>query len=180
MRVGAIMPVWALAAGGGRGKKTAVAALVLLWLAAGPAGATALHGEAAKCAAGAAGPAVHVRVTGFRDREGQLRVQVYRARQDEYLASGRYVARVDTPMTPAGDIAVCVPLPEAGPHVVAVMHDRDRSGRLNPWRDGVGFAGNPRLGLSKPPLERVTVTIEGVHRETVVLNYLRGLSVRPL
>lgn len=147
---------------------------------AGPADAATLHGEAARCAAGATGPAVHVRVTGFRDREGQLRVQVYRAREEEYLASGRHVARVDTPMTPAGDISVCVALPEAGPHVVAVLHDRDASGRLNPWRDGVGFARNPRLGLGKPPLARVTVEVSGVIRETVVLNYLRGLSVRPL
>ncbi|MFN7175890.1 MAG: DUF2141 domain-containing protein [Thermaurantiacus sp.] len=149
-------------------------------LAAAPAPGTMLHGDAAKCARDAAGPAVHVRVTGFRDRQGQLRVQVYRASEEEYLASGRYVARVDTPMTAAGDMAVCVPLPSAGPHVVAVLHDRDASGRLNPWRDGVGFAGNPRLGLSKPPLPRVTVEVAGVHRETVVLNYLRGLSVRPL
>jgi uncharacterized protein (DUF2141 family) len=178
--MGAIMPGRALAAGPVGGKAAVVAALGALLLAAMPGTAAVLHGDAARCARGASGPAVHVQVTGFRDRQGQLRVQVYRARDEEYLASGRYVARVDTPMTRAGDMAVCVPLPEPGPHVVAVLHDRDASGRLNPWRDGVGFAGNPRLGLSKPPLARVTVTVDGVHRETVVLNYLRGLSVRPL
>jgi uncharacterized protein (DUF2141 family) len=135
---------------------------------------------ASGCSPPGGGAAVLVEVSGFRDRQGQLRVQVYRARQEDYLASGRYVARVDTPVSAAGPMQVCVPLEEPGPHVIAVLHDRDRSGRLNPFRDGVGFAGNPRLGLGKPPLDAVTVEISGVYRTSVILNYLQGLSVRPI
>jgi uncharacterized protein (DUF2141 family) len=149
-----------------------------------PIGALTLPANEALAAPGCSPPdggaAVMVEVAGFRDRQGQLRVQVYRARQEEYLASGRYVARVDTSVGAAGPMQVCVPLEEPGPHVIAVLHDRDRSGRLNPFRDGVGFAGNPRLGLGKPPLDAVTVEVAGVYRTSVVLNYLQGLSVRPI
>ena len=129
---------------------------------------------------GGGGPAVLATVTGFADRKGQVRVAIYRAMAEEYLASGRTVAKVDTPVPAAGPAIVCVPLSAPGPHVVAVLHDRDKTGRMNPWRDGVGFAGNPHLGLGKPPLARVTVEIDGLVRAHVVLNYLQGLRVRPL
>ena len=47
--------------------------------------------------------------------------------------------------------------------------------------DGVGFAGNPRLGLRQPDIEEASA-LAGSRRTsiTVVMNYLRGLRMRPL
>ncbi len=159
-------------------------ALAAALCAAGPAAAPFPAAAAGKTAAtascGSGGPAVLATVSGFIDRAGQVRVAVYRAVEAEYLASGKTVARIDAPVPPEGPARLCVPLPAPGPHVVAVLHDRDRTGRMNPLRDGVGFAGNPRLGLGKPPLARVTVEVGGLLPADVVLNYLDGLRVRPL
>jgi len=142
--------------------------------------ATPVFGEPAACAAGAAGPAALVRAHGFKDRNGQLRVIVYRSNEAEFLASGKYLARIDTPLTPDGDMTVCVPLPEGGPLIVVALHDRDGSGKFGAFEDGVGFSNNPRLGLSKPKLAPVTITIKGVVPMAIELNYLRGFRPQPV
>ncbi len=137
-----------------------------------------IHGVAAACLAGA-GPAVLVHVDGLRDAAGQVRVAVYPADADAYLASGRYVERIDVPLRSAEPLSVCAPVPHDGPWVVAILHDRQADGRLSPFRDGVGFPGNPRLSLGKPPLDAVTSRVVGVTEVSVTLNYLQGLRPRP-
>jgi hypothetical protein len=64
---------------------------------------------------------------------------------------------------------------------VVVLHDRDNDRRFN-WRvDGIGFAGNPRLGLRQPDVgEASAVAGSGRAGITIVMNYLRGLRMRPL
>lgn len=143
---------------------------------------TPLHGHAtAACVEPAGGAAVLVTVSGFKDRAGQVRVQLYRAVESDFLVSGRYVARVDTPTAPTGEMRVCVPLAEPGAYAVTVLHDRNRSGKLDPFSDGVGFANNPKLRLAKPALAKVTVDLPaGVSHLAVRLNYLRGFRVAPI
>ena len=131
------------------------------------------------CVAGAHGTAALVTVHGFRDRTGNLRIAIYRANEEEYLESGRYVQRLDTPMTEEGDMTVCAPVPEAGRYAVFALHDRNENGKLDPFRDGVGMSQNPKFGLSKPKLEKVEIDLDGVTPITIQLNYLQGLSVRP-
>jgi uncharacterized protein (DUF2141 family) len=147
-------------------------------LAAQPADTT-VFGEPAACGPDAHGPSVLVRVNGFRDRSGNLRIAIYRAREDEFLAGGKYVTRIDTPVTPSGGMTVCAPVKEPGPHVVVALHDRNADGRLNVWSDGFGFSNNPRLGASKPPVELVRTNIVGIVPMVITLNYVQGFSARP-
>ena len=125
--------------------------------------------------------AARVHVTGFKDRVGNLRVQVYGADPEEFLESGKKIVRVEGEVSPSGDMNVCVPLPGPGTYALVVLHDRDSNGRLSVWNDGVGFSRNPRLGLSMPDHSKVKVSVpNGTTDIQVTLNYRQGLSVRPL
>lgn len=143
--------------------------------------AATVFGVPDACTAGANGTAALVTVHGFRDRTGNLRIAIYRANEDEYLESGQYVQRLDTPMieTGDGDVTVCAPLPEAGRYAVFALHDRNANGKMDPFRDGVGMSRNPKFGLSKPKLAVVETEISGIMPMTIQLNYVQGLSVRP-
>ncbi len=142
--------------------------------------AAALFGLPDACAPGAEGPAARVTVHGFKDRVGNLRIAIYPANDADFLAPARYVQRLDTPVTPEGEMTVCAPVPTPGDHVVVALHDRDSNGRLSPFRDGAGFSRNPRLGLAKPKVEAVKVRLDGITPMRIQLNYLQGLAVRPV
>ena len=149
----------------------------------GAAGARAevLGPDAAACAPGAPGPAALVRVEGFKDREGRLRLQYYTDRPGEYLASGKYLRRVELPVTAAGTMTLCITLPGPGRYAFVALQDRNADGKLSIWSDGIGFSNNPRLGLAKPAAKDTAVDAGGgVIELTIVLNYLRGLSVKPI
>ena len=127
------------------------------------------------------GTAARVHVSGFKDRVGNLRVQVYGNDPADFLESGKKIVRVEGQVSPAGMMDVCVPLPGPGTYALVVLHDRDGNGKLSVWNDGVGFSRNPRLGLSKPDFDKVKVTLPaGTTNVDVVLNYRQGLTVRPL
>ena len=143
--------------------------------------------NAEACAADAAGPAALVHVHGFKDRTGQLRVELYPANNADFLApggrlrsEGKVFQRIDLPTPQEGDPDVCVALPAPGEYAIVVLHDRNSSGKLDPFSDGYGFPNNPRLGFSKPDVSVATFTSTGLSRLDVVLNYWTGLSSRPL
>lgn len=160
---------------------SALWALALACAAPALAQAPVLGPEAAACRPGAGGTAALVTVHGFKDREGQLRIQNYTGRKGEYLESGKYLQRHDVPMAATGDMTVCLSLPGPGSYVIVALHDRDANGKLSVWSDGIGFTGNPRLALAKPAPERTVIPFgPGVTPVRIVMNYRRGLSVRPL
>ena len=165
-------------------KFLALAAIVVGFGLAGPAfaqGPAVLGTDAAACHPGSSGTAALVTVTGFKDRVGRLRIQNYTGIKGEYLESGKYLRRQEMPITASGDMHVCLTLPGPGRYVVVALQDRDENGKLSPFSDGIGFTNNPRLGLSKPAAEKTLFTAgPGVTNVTIVLNYLRGLSVRPI
>jgi uncharacterized protein (DUF2141 family) len=140
------------------------------------------------CLDGAEGPAALVHVTGFKDRTGNLRVELYPAVEGDFLASrtkleseGKVFQRIDNPTPQQGDADVCVVLPGPGPFAIAVLHDRNASGKLDAFSDGFGFPNNPRLGYGKPAASEATFNAgAGVTRLNIVLNYWNGLSARPL
>lgn len=142
--------------------------------------AAAVSGIPQACAHGSSGPAALVTVHGFKDRVGNVRVAIYPANEEDFLASGRFVQRLDTPVSPSGSMTICAPIPSAGPHIVAVLHDRDANGKFGPFKDGVGFSRNPRLGLAKPKIADVTVDLTGVVEMSVELNYMHGLRPSPV
>lgn len=132
------------------------------------------------------GPALLVRVTGFKQATGRLRLKLYEANSRDYLGKTSQIERVVVPVRRGGAIDVCLPVPKAGGYVVSVLHDLDGDNNAES-SDGGGVTGNPRVSLGdaitgrKPPLSAVTVRVGG---STVVapvrLMYKQGLSVGPV
>lgn len=135
-------------------------------------------GDAAACARGDS--AVLVRVDGFKERRGMLRVQVYGGNPADFLAKGKKLRRVDVPVT-RSRMEVCVDLPGPGNYAVAVRHDMDNNGKSG-WNDGGGFSRNPSISLThlRPSFRDVVIQVgRGVRPVDVTLNYRRGLSIGP-
>jgi uncharacterized protein (DUF2141 family) len=164
-------------------KIAGIAAALAVGIAASPANAQEILGpDAPACRAGAEGPAALVRVTGFKDRGGNLRVQLYGNNPADFLEKGKKLKRIDLPVEATGDMAICVALPRFGDFAIAVRHDRDGNGKSG-WNDGGGFSGNPKLSLAslKPSYENaVFVAKPGVQVVDVIMNYRQGLSIRPV
>lgn len=141
-----------------------------------------------RCRANESGPAFLVNVKGLKDRQGTLKLEVYPANDSDFLAddnvlvgAGKTFRRVEVDVPNAGAPTLCVRLPAAGRYGVSVLHDRDGNRKFG-WRvDGIGFAGNPKLGLSKPKASSASATAGSAPtRIDVVMNYRRGLGMRPL
>lgn len=153
----------------------AIAALAM------PAGAQVLGPDPAACRPGAGHPAFLVTVNGFKARTGRIRVQLYRA-NEEFLASGRYLQRIDEPVSARGAMRFCVTPPSPGRYAIAIRHDVDGNGHSG-WNDGAGFSRNPDISLThlRPDADDVAVRAgRGAVPVNIVLNYRFGLSVRPV
>jgi uncharacterized protein (DUF2141 family) len=142
----------------------------------------ALGPDAASCRPGANEPAVLVSVSGFKTRSGNVRVQLYGGNPADFLAKGKWVRRIDLPVTASGPMKVCVSLPKVGNYAVAVRHDVDGNGKSS-MSDGGGFSRNPDISLLKlkPKFQQTVISVDhGVTPVNVVLNYKQGLSVGPI
>lgn len=147
------------------------------------ADAVILGPDAATCVSGNRG--VIVNVTGFKQRTGKVRVQLYAA-QSSFLDKGVWLQRVDVTVPSSGAAAICVPVASPGKYVVSVRHDLNGNGKSD-MKDGGGFSGNPDVKLTdlirkrKPSLSETSFSVgESTARINVVLNYVRGLSFEPV
>lgn len=150
-------------------------------LAAAPVAAAPLGPEAAACRPGSREPAILVNVRGFRKPSGFLRVQVHGSDASTWLGDKTHLKRIELPVT-RSVMPVCVRLPAPGRYAVAVRHDEDGDRKMT-RRDGGGFSGNPDLSITKlkPSYSESSFTVgNGVKPVEVVLNYLFGLSIRPV
>jgi uncharacterized protein (DUF2141 family) len=144
--------------------------------------------DAEACKEGASGPAFLVTVAGFKDRKGAARVEVYAARDDEFLvssqkliAAGKVFRRIDVSMSDSGAMDVCITVPAPGDYAIVALHDRDLNGKLSVFGDGVGVSRNPKLRLQKPKVATVQLSIGmEVKPVSITLNYLQGLAVGPV
>jgi uncharacterized protein (DUF2141 family) len=154
--------------------------LTLGIVAAAPVSAQPVLGPHAAACRGNQG-AVLVTVDGFRQRTGNVRVQLYRA-DSSFLERGRWLQRVDLPVTRAGAMRVCVPVEQPGSYAIAVRHDMDGNGSSG-WNDGGGFSRNPSISLTnlRPRASAVAINVgRATLPINVVLNYRFGLSIRPV
>jgi len=143
-----------------------------------------------RCRPGEQGPALLVRIEGLKDHNGNLKLEVYPANDKDFLqddnilvSEGKVFRRVEQPVGAENPVQMCVRIPGPGTYAVSVLHDRDGNRKFGLSVDGIGFSGNPRLGLSKPKAARssVVVTGSGLSRISVVMNYRTGLmSFGPL
>lgn len=148
-----------------------------------PAVAQVLGGDAAACTGGQ-GPAVLATVTGLKDRKGELKLELYPANEDDFLAGDRELLekgktfRRITVLPPAsGDAAICIRVPQPGRYALFLGHDRDGKRKFNFWSDGAGFPGNHRIGRARPKLADSLIDVgAGVTRTQIRVQYLRGLG----
>ncbi|WP_296678341.1 DUF2141 domain-containing protein [Novosphingobium sp.] len=143
-----------------------------------------------RCRTGESGPALLVNVGGLKDRKGTLKLEVYPSNDTDFLAddnilvsAGKTFRRVEQPVNASGNVQLCVRIPGPGSYSVSVLHDRDANRKFGLSVDGIGFTGNPKLGMRKPKAAatRVVVNGNGVSQTSVVMNYRKGLmSFGPL
>lgn len=162
--------------------------LALPVLAAAIASSPELGKAEGRCRVDERGPAFLVRVVGLKDRKGSLKLEVYPSNDEDFLtddnilvSAGKTFRRVEEPVPKSDPVELCIRVPAAGAYAVSLLHDRDGNRKFG-WRvDGIGFGGNPKLGWSKPKAAQArAVAKSGPTGLTIVLNYQRGLGMRPL
>lgn len=144
--------------------------------------------EEGRCRTDERGPSFLVSVVGLKDRTGKLKLEVYPANDADFLeddniliSAGKTFRRVEVDVPQSGEANLCVRVPSAGKYAVTVLHDRNENRKFDWRRDGIGFAGNPKLGWGKPRAAKASALAEsGPTRISIVMNYLRGLGMRPL
>jgi uncharacterized protein (DUF2141 family) len=148
----------------------------------GVARANAGMAAGATCNTSSAQPAMLVRVTGFKDRTGTIRVQSYGGDPSRFFDKGSYLKRIEVRVPASGPLDVCMPVPGPGTYAVAVYH-LDPSGE----KEGGGTSGNPETSLwnlmlrRKPAVDKVAVPVgRGVRVVPIVLNYRDGMSFHPV
>jgi uncharacterized protein (DUF2141 family) len=142
-----------------------------------------------RCRPDEPGPAIEITVTGLKDAAGKLRAELYPDNDQDFLAADTALIQAHKTfrravITPPGDgtAHLCLRVPAPGSYALAVVHDRNGTRKFDLFRDGAGFAGNPKLGWKQPPAAAARIVVSaGITETTVVMNYYRGLvSFGPL
>jgi uncharacterized protein (DUF2141 family) len=141
-----------------------------------------------RCRPGEPGPALMVSINGLKDRDGLIRVEVYPANDDDFLADdavllaqAKVFRRVEEDVPQTGPVVVCIRVPGPGTYALLTHHDRDGNHKYSWWSDGVGLPGTTRLGLHKPKPEQARVGVgAGLTRVGVVMMYRRGFGISAL
>jgi len=136
-----------------------------------------------RCRSPENGPSFLVSVVGLKDRRGLLKLEVYPDNDDDFLAddnkliaAGKVFRRVEEPVPQSGPVSLCIRVPGPGRYAVSLLHDRDGNRKFGLSSDGIGFAGNPRLGWSKPRADAASADAgSGPTPITIVMNYRHGL-----
>lgn len=118
-----------------------------------------------------AGPALRVNVTGIESASGNVRVQLYRGIESDWLESGRWLYRIEVPAR-AGAMSFCLPVPEAGTYAVAVRHDVNGNGETDLTSDGGAMSNNPSINLfnlGRPSVRRTRFEV-GDALSTITIN----------
>ncbi|WCT72212.1 DUF2141 domain-containing protein [Sphingomonas naphthae] len=136
-----------------------------------------------RCRGEAQETALLIDVRGLKDRQGHLKAELYPPNDEDFLAddnillaAGKTFRRAEMAVPQRGPVSLCLRLPGPGVYALSLLHDRDANRKFGLSIDGIGFANNPRLGLSKPSARQVAFTAgPGTTRISVTMNYRRGL-----
>lgn len=129
-------------------------------------------------------PSIEVDLTGFKDRKGEVKLELFPATADDFLKDdrdlikeGKLFRRVRLPTPAAGPVVVCIRVPGPGRYALLATHNRDGKNKFSIWQDGAGLSSNRKLGTSKPKVDAAIVDVgSGVTRLGIRLQYLRGLG----
>lgn len=146
-----------------------------------PAQAQVLGSDAEACT-GRDGPAILANVTGFKDRTGGLKLELYPANEADFLRDdnqllreGKTFRRVRAAMPASGPVTMCIRVPRPGTYALLFTHDRDGKNKFNFWSDGAGVPSNIKLGRARPKVATAKITVgAGVTVATMRVQYLRG------
>lgn len=142
-----------------------------------------------RCRPNEPGPAFLVTAVGLKDRQGRLRVEVYPANDNDFLAddavlinAGKVFRRGEIDVPNTGPVQLCIRVPAPGTYAMSILHDRDSNRKFGLSIDGLGFPGNPKLGWSKPKAASArAVAGPGITPVSIRMNYRKGLlSFGPL
>ena len=127
-------------------------------------------------------PAILVHIKGFKQASGEVKVSLFGDDASRFLVRGGNIRKVFVPVRTKGPLAVCVAVPKPGRYAVAVHHDINGNGDMDP-QDGGGYSRNPKLSLlkRKPALDKTVIMVgERPARADVQLLYVKGLSLAPV
>ena len=119
----------------------------------------AIPNDMSKCRG--SGPAVRVTVTEVKSGTGTMRMQLYRATRQDWLARGRWIYRIQVPAR-AGTMTFCMPVPQPGSYGIAIRHDVNGNGDTDLTQDGGGMSNNPSINvfnLGKPSVDKVAISV---------------------
>lgn len=148
-----------------------------------PATAQVLGSDAATCAGGT-GPAILATITGLKDASGTLKLELYPATEEDFLAgdkaltaAGKTFRRITVPAPASRSATICIRVPRPGRYALFLGHDRDGKPKFNFWSDGAGFPSNEKLGRARPKLSQAVIEVgPGITTTTIRAQYLRGLG----
>ena len=142
-----------------------------------------------RCRPGESGASFLVDVVGLKDRISRLKLELYPANDKDFLAddnvliaAGETFRRVEATIPSTGPVELCIRAPGPGTYALSLLHDRNSDRKFALSVDGIGFAGNPHLGLSKPSAASASARVSAEPtRISITMNYRRGLfSFGPL
>ena len=145
--------------------------------------AGALGGDGAACSEGV-GPAIRVKVSGLKDRIGELKLELYPATEADFLKDdrdlikeGKVFRRIRVATPQSGPITLCIKVPAPGRYALLFTHNRDGRNKFDFWSDGAGFPSNAKLGRTRPQLAMAAIDVgPGVTTTEIRAQYLRGLG----
>lgn len=121
------------------------------------------------------GPAVRITLNEVKSSSGTVRVQLYRGTRQDWLATGRWINRIEVPAR-AGTMTFCMPVPQAGNYAIATRHDINNNGKTDLTQDGGGMSNNPSINvfnLGKPGVDKVTFPVgDEVKSITIRMRYM--------
>ena len=130
----------------------------------------AIPNDMSKCRG--SGPAVRVTVTEVKSGTGTMRMQLYRATRQDWLARGRWI---QVPAR-AGTMTFCMPVPQPGSYGIAIRHDVNGNGDTDLTQDGGGMSNNPSINvfnLGKPSVDKVAISVgQEVKTISIRMRYL--------
>ncbi|MFM7029401.1 MAG: DUF2141 domain-containing protein [Chakrabartia sp.] len=141
----------------------AALALSLPFMGPGAGAAQALGPNPGLCDGGAE-PAILVKVSGLKNRNGKIRVRTFTGDPDTYFNKKYALKRLEYPTPAAGPVEICVPVSAPGVYAVDIRHDANDNGDTD-RSDGVGASGNPKFSLwhilfgKKPPAQQVQIAV---------------------
>lgn len=131
----------------------------------------------ALCAAQEA-PSILVKVSGFKNRAGKIRVRTFGGSPSTYFDKSKVLKRVEYQVPASGPVEVCVPVQAPGVYAVDVRHDINGNSDTD-RSDGAGASGNPKISLfdivfgRKPPAKQVQISVgQGTTVVPITVRYL--------